>query len=115
MNEPYAETIDGKTLSRSAPGARHELICGRLHQLVHASVANLTSARLLTPRSEVRLSPSTTVRPDLSLITSASGKLWLAAEIVSTDDHKIDTGLKKKTKTEIKQPTLCRLHLGART
>ena len=106
MNEPYAEIIDGKTLSRPAPGTRHELICGRLHQLVHASVANLTSARLLTPRSEVKLSSNTTVRPDLSLITSASGKLWLAAEIVSTEDHKIDTVLKKQTYEELKLPRL---------
>ena len=106
MSESYKEILEGTPLTRRAPGARHELICARLHQCVHASVANFTSTRLLAPRSEVQLSAATTVCPDLSLVTVATGKLWLAAEIVSSDDHRTDTVLKKQLYEELKLPRL---------
>jgi len=106
MTEPYAEILSGATLLRSAPGARHELICGRLHRCVHASVANFTGTRLLPPRSEVRVSADTTLCPDLSLITTATGRLWLAAEIVSSDDHRADTVVKKQIYEELRLPRL---------
>ena len=106
MSEQYAETLGGITLMRGAPGPRHELICSRLHQCVHASVANLTSTRLLAPRAEVRVSTDTAVCPDLALITSATGRLWLAAEIVSSDDHRTDTVVKKQLYEELKLPRL---------
>ena len=60
MSEPYRETIEGAALARSAPGARHELICARLHACVRASVANFTNTRLLAPRSEIALKADTT-------------------------------------------------------
>jgi len=106
MSEPYAEVFDGATLVRRAPGPRHELICARLHQCVYASVANMGSTRLLSPRSEVRLSLRTTVCPDLALIAAANRKIWLAAEIVSSDDHRTDTVIKKQIYEEIKLPRL---------
>lgn len=106
MSQPYAETLDGTPLVRQAPGPRHELICARLHQGVRASVANLTSTRLLAPRSEIRLSPQTTLCPDLALVTVATGRLWLAAEIVSSDDHRTDTVVKKQVYEEMKLPRL---------
>ncbi len=106
MNLAYSEILQGETLLRCAPGARHELICGRLHQCVHASAANLSSTRLLTPRSQVRLSSDTTVCPDLALVTVATGKLWLAAEIVSPEDHRPDTVIKKQLYEEAKLPRL---------
>jgi Uma2 family endonuclease len=106
MSQPYPETLEGAFLMRLAPGARHEAICARLHQNVHASVANLTSTRLLLPRCEVQLSPTTIVCPDLSLITRASGRLWLAAEIVSSDDHRPDTVVKKQIYEEMRLPRL---------
>jgi hypothetical protein len=106
MSEPYAETFEGATLMRSAPGDRHELICARLHRLVHASVANLKNTRLLAPRSRVQLSPYTWVCPDLALIVVATGRLWLAAEIVASDDHRTDTVLKKQVYEEAKLPRL---------
>src|SRR6185503_9774766 len=96
MSQPYQETLDGTTLPRRAPGSRHELICARLHELVHASVANFSGTRLLTPRSEVALSANTVVCPDLALIAVATGKLWLAAEIVNSEDHRADTVVKKQ-------------------
>jgi Uma2 family endonuclease len=106
MSQTYCETVEGQTLIRRAPGARHELICDRLHKCVNASVANLTSTLLLAPRAEIRLSSRLTLCPDLALITVATGKLWLAAEIVSSDDHQADTVLKKQVYEELKLPRL---------
>jgi Uma2 family endonuclease len=102
MSEAYAEILNGSALARRAPGARHEMICARLHQWVRASVANFHGTRLLPPRAEVRLSPKHTVCPDLALVATANGKLWLAAEIVSSDDHRPDTVVKKQIYEEIR-------------
>jgi Uma2 family endonuclease len=106
MSQPYAETLHGETVMRLPPGARHETICARLHRCVHASVANLASTRLLAPRSQVKLAPHTTVCPDLALIAAATSKVWLAAEIVSSDDHAADTVLKKQVYEELRLPRL---------
>ncbi len=106
MSQPYAETLEGAPLVRVAPGPRHELICSRLHQRVSASIANLTSTRLLAPRTKVQLSGRTTICPDLALVTVATGKLWLAAEVVDSDDHQSDTVLKKQVYEEMKLPRL---------
>jgi len=97
MSQSYEELIEGTKLKRAAPGVRHELICSRLHKCVLASVANFAGTKLLPPRTEVQLSSQTKVCPDLALVTSANGKLWLAAEIVSSDDHRTDTVIKKQT------------------
>jgi Uma2 family endonuclease len=106
MSEPYQEILEGAPLSRSAPGSRHELICARLHDWVRAGVANLTASRLLAPRSEIRLSPDTILCPDLALIAVSTGKLWLAAEVVSSDDHRADTVVKKEFYEALKLPRL---------
>jgi Uma2 family endonuclease len=58
-------------------------------------LAGNTVARLLAPRSVVQLSPGTMLRPDLALVTAATGKLWLAVEIINSEDHRPDTVLKK--------------------
>ena len=42
-----------------------------------------------------------TVCPDLALVAAATGKLWLAAEIVSSDDHRPDTVIKKQIYEEM--------------
>src|SRR5215831_14716251 len=102
----YEETLNGAPILRKSPGVRHEALCARLHQLIHASVANLTSTKLLPPRSQVRLSSDTVVCPDLALVTVATNKLWLAAEIVSSDDHAPDTVVKKQIYEELKLPRL---------
>ncbi len=106
MSESYQETLEGSTVTRNAPGVRHELICGRLHDCVQAGIANLASARLLERRSPVKLASGTIVRPDLALVTAATGKLWLAVEIVNSDDHGIDTVVKKQAYEEAKLPRL---------
>jgi len=106
MSETYEEALEGATLLRKAPGPRHELICARLHACVHASVANFTSTRLLAPRSGVQLSTETKVCPDLALVAVATGKIWLAAEIVNSDDHRPDTVVKKQIYEDLKLPRL---------
>jgi Uma2 family endonuclease len=104
MSAPYEEMLDGMTVRRLAPSQRHELICTRLHDAIRASVANLSSTRLLEPRSQLHLSPGTTVCPDLALVTVVNDKLWLVVEIVSPDDHHSDTVLKKQLYEELKLP-----------
>src|SRR5437868_2194313 len=106
MSSPYKEIFEDQAVLRAAPGPRHELICGRLHTTVHTSVANLASTLLLPPRSEIKLSSGTCVCPDLALVTKATGKLWLAVEIVNTDDHRQDTVMKKQIYEEAKLPRL---------
>ena len=106
MSEPYEETLQGETTLRLPPGPRHELICARLHALLRASTANFPGTRLNPIRSAMKLDGGSVVRPDLSLVTAATGKLWLAVEVVSSDDHQVDTVLKKEIYEGIKLPRL---------
>jgi len=106
MSEAYEEIIAGESWLRLPPGARHELICTRLHQQVAESLRYMPAARLLRPRTMVQLRTGTMVRPDLALVTVATGKLWLAAEVVSSDDHRPDTVLKKSSYEEVNLPRL---------
>ena len=82
MSDPYEEIVEGETLLRMPPGARHETICSHLHELIGTSLLNVSTTRLLERRSVVQLSPGTMVRPDVALVTAATGKLWLAAEVI---------------------------------
>jgi Uma2 family endonuclease len=100
----YEEIIEGRTLVRSFPGARHERICALLHQRVGAGLAGNAAARLLSPRDAVALSPRTMVRPDLALVTAATGKAWLVVEIIDSADHRPDTVLKKGVYEDFKVP-----------
>ena len=106
VSRPYEEILDGASLPRSAPGERHEAICDRLHRLMTASVANLATTRLLAPRERVPVSRTTTLCPDLALVMAATGKLWLAVEIISTDDHRSDTVVKKQIYEDLRVPRL---------
>lgn len=106
MSEPYEETLQGEVTLRLPPGPRHELICQRLHALMKASIANFAGTKLLDARSEVRLDSYTTVRPDLALVTAANGKLWLAVEVVSSEDHRPDTVFKKDLYDSCRLPRL---------
>lgn len=106
MSAPYEELLQGAALVRGSPGARHEEICARLHRCVHASVANLSSTCLLAARSAVRVAPDTILRPDLALMTVPNNRLWLAAEIVNSEDHAPDTVVKKQIYEEIRLPRL---------
>jgi Uma2 family endonuclease len=106
MSQSYEEIFGGTTFQRKAPGPRHELICGRLHDNLRAAVAKLASTRLLPPRSAIPLSASHKLCPDLALITVATNKAWLVAEIVSSDDHHIDTVEKKQVYEDLRLPRL---------
>ncbi len=106
MSLPYQELFAGQVAARKAPGPRHEQICTRLHEAVRASVANIHSARLLAPRTQVEVRPGTLLCPDLAIVTTAGSRLWLAAEIVSSDDHRLDTVVKKQIYEEIRVPRL---------
>jgi Uma2 family endonuclease len=95
MSTAYEETLGGRTLWRSPPGERHETICARLHARLARGLQGNAVTRLLEPRSPVQLSTATRIRPDVALVTSATGKLWLAVEIINPEDHHSDTVLKK--------------------
>jgi len=69
-------------------------------------VANLSGTRLLASRSLIEISRHTKVCPDLALVTVATGKLWLAAEIVNSEDHRADTVIKKEFYETIRLPRL---------
>jgi len=102
MSDPYEETLQGETTLRLPPGPRHELICTRLHALLRASTADFPGTRLNPIRTVVTLGNDTILRPDLSLVTAATGKLWLAIEVISSDDHRVDTVLKKEIYEAVK-------------
>ena len=106
MSLPYEELLQGAPLLRVSPGSRHEQICERLHRSVKASVANLASTALVAARSAIRMAPDTILRPDLALMTIRASKLWLAAEIVSSEDHAADTVVKKQIYEDLRIPRL---------
>jgi Uma2 family endonuclease len=106
MSLAYDEILEGLHTQRQPPGQRHELVCDRLHTAVAASVAKNPTARLLARRTQIVVSRDATLRPDLALVTAATGKLWLAAEIVNAGDHHPDTVIKKALYEELRIPRL---------
>jgi Uma2 family endonuclease len=106
MSQPYEEILDGATLPRSAPGERHEQILLRLHREMAAGVNGRGSTQLLAPRTQVQVTRMTRLCPDLALLAAASGKLFLAVEIISRDDHRSDTVTKKEIYEQIRVPRL---------
>lgn len=106
MTRPYEEIFDGETVSRSAPGERHEQICLRLHQQLSAAVKHFPAMQLLPPRTALPVIRGSLLCPDLALVTAATQKLFLAVEVVSRDDHKPDTVMKKDIYERIRVPRL---------
>lgn len=106
MSQPYEEILDGATMPRSAPDTRHEAICERLHAAMNASVANVFTTQLLAPRTKIQVTRSTSIRPDLALLTTATQKLFLAVEIITRGDQHADTVVKKEIYEQIKVPRL---------
>ena len=106
MSEPYEEILEGTPRLRPPPGLRHEEVCRRLHARVAESMAGVTAARLLPLRAAVSLAHGVEVRPDLALVTAANNKLWLVAEVVSSEDHHADTVIKKTIYEENSLPRL---------
>lgn len=106
MSEPYEEILSGEVWLRLPPGPRHELICARLHAEVASRLAGNGTLRQLAPRSVIEVLTGTMLRPDLALVNSATGRLWLAAEVVNSSDHRPDTVTKKALYEDIRLPRL---------
>lgn len=106
MSDPYEEIVNGERVLRLPPRVRHEEILERLHKRVGGATTGLVTTRLLKPRTPVELTPENRFRPDLALITAATDKVWLVAEIVSSDDHHADTVEKKAIYEELRLPRL---------
>ncbi|MFM1770225.1 MAG: hypothetical protein RJA22_2754 [Verrucomicrobiota bacterium] len=106
MSDPYEEIIHGERLLRLPLRPRHEDILARLHRRVAACLQSVPAARLLPARSPVQVTANTLLRPDLAVIATATGKLWFAAEVVSSDDHHADTVEKKGLYEELRLPRL---------
>ena len=106
MSDPYEEIINGERLLRFPPRPRHEEILMRLRRRVAASLATLSTTKLIDLRGAVQVSPTTLLRPDIALTTAATNKLWLAAEVISSDEHHADTVEKKGLYEELKLPRL---------
>ncbi|HEX3801111.1 MAG TPA: Uma2 family endonuclease [Verrucomicrobiae bacterium] len=106
MSDPYEEILDGELSLRLPPGSRHEQICERLHERMAANLTDAMVAKLLPMRSLVEVTRGTKLRPDLALVTTATNKLWLAAEVINSGDHHADTVLKKAIYEETGLPRL---------
>lgn len=111
MTHYYEEIVQGESLWRRPPGTRHEQVCERLHTHVATSLQADNASRLLGPRSIVQLVPGTLIRPDLVLVTIATGKPWLIAEIIDSTDHSSDTVTKKSIYEETRLPRLWMIDL----
>src|SRR4051812_37940488 len=106
MSNPYSEILEGETVVRCSPGPRHEVICRRLHSLLTECLERVPPSRIFWVGSVVELARGTQVRPDITLITTATGKPWLIGEVIDSEDHHTDTVLKKTIYEEIKLPRL---------
>lgn len=106
MSQPYQELLAGQVYLRHAPGPRHERILSRLQGILSASVGNFPGTRLLDIRAPIELNPDNRVCPDLGLIATRTGRLWLAVEVVDSADHKPDTVYKKQIYEEWRLPRL---------
>ena len=111
MNVRYEEIVEGESLMRMPPGARHEVVCARLHATIAACLDDRSPSRLLAPRTVVQISPGTLVRPDLVLVTAATNKPWLVAEVIHSNDHSSDTVTKKVIYEESRLPRLWMIDL----
>jgi Uma2 family endonuclease len=111
VSQTYEEIIEGNSVHRTVLGGRHRLVLERLHHLVKAALPEGGPARLQEPRSVVQLTAGTILRPDLSLVTAATGKIFLAAEIISSEDHRWDTVTKKDIYEDCKIPRLWMIDL----
>ena len=103
MSDPYEEIVNGERMLRFPPRPRHEEILNRLRQRVGGCLASLATARMLNMRDVVEVAASTILRPDLALVAAANNKLWLVAEVISSDDHHADTVEKKAIYEEMRR------------
>ena len=106
MSLGYEEKLNGKVVQRPPPGKRHELIAARLHSWMKSSVTDMKTTRLGGWREAITIDSENILRPDVALVTTANGKLWLAVEVVNTEDHRVDTVWKKEVYEAMRLPRL---------
>lgn len=106
MSDPYEEILLGENFCRCAPGPHHETICNRLHGLLVECLERVLTSRILPIRARIELGSRTRIRPDLTLIATATGRPWLIGEVIDSEDHHTDTVLKKTIYEETKLPRL---------
>jgi len=106
MAASFEEIIDGANLLRPPPDERHERICGRLHAQVLAHLSPNSTLELLPARSLVEVNFRNALRPDLAIVHRGTGRLWLAVEIITPHDHRVDTVSKKMIYHEVCIPRL---------
>src|SRR3954465_2514497 len=101
MSEAYEELIQQETFFRQPPTAAHEILVGRLHQLVGAAIPLNSALQILPPRTELLLGEHCALRPDLAVVRTEPGKrlgdaaqLYLVAEVLLPGDHHVDTVVK---------------------
>jgi Uma2 family endonuclease len=102
MSDPYDEIFDGETFIRLPPGERHERICDWLREQLTDCLGAASGMRILPSRTIIKLNAGTFVRPDISVIEIATGRIWLAVEVISSDDHHTDTVTKKSAYEDVR-------------
>ena len=106
MSRPYEEILSGEIAAalRAGRAARSDL---RTPARVDDGQRGESSGHAIAGAAHPSpVSRSTTICPDLALVTVATGKLWLAVEIISRDDHQADTVIKKQLYEDIRVPRL---------
>ncbi len=106
MSIPYEEIVEGETMLRFPPPESHERVCLKLHTLVGEALAHGSTSRLLRPRTLVSFSAGSLLRPDLTVIATATGRPFLVAEIIHSQDHRVDTVVKKELYERFQIPRL---------
>lgn len=96
MNAGYEEILEGEAVQRIAPGARHELVRTRLHDLFASAVKNVPDLQLKEPFTLLELSPGDWVHPDLTIFDASNGRPHLVVEVIDARDHTPDTVIKKR-------------------
>ena len=106
MSRPYEEILDGASLPRPRrPSGTNRFATGCTARWPPASPTS--PPRNCSRRARrVQVSRTTAICPDLALITAATQKLLLAVEIVSREDHRADTVVKKEIYEKIRVPRL---------
>ena len=106
MSEPYEELIEGEWTLRLPPRPSHESLCLFLHRRVAEVIHAASPTRQLSCRELVELDDKNKLRPDLSLVTRQTNRLWLAGEGLHQEDHHADTVVKKGVYEALKIPRL---------
>jgi Uma2 family endonuclease len=106
MSQRYEEILNGESVLRAAPGQRHERIRERLQRALEQAVAANAAMRLLAPRQIIELTAGTLLRPDATVVATATGRAWLAVEVIEAGDQHVDTVRKKEMYENARIPRL---------